>query len=52
MKRDFTYCKGIGCAIKESCVRYIDGLVAMQDEEQHWWMEDCGEYRDGYINSK
>lgn len=24
--KDFVYCQGIGCTLKERCVRYIEGL--------------------------
>lgn len=51
MKRDFCYCKGVRCAIKQWCVRYLDGIRAMS-EEGHWWMDECNENREAYIQSE
>lgn len=48
MKKDFTYCKGNGCAIRESCFRYREGLHVPKDVSGFWWMEDCGEQRPAY----
>jgi hypothetical protein len=49
MKNDFTYCKGDRCALKEHCVRYVDGLRL--PEGSWWWMTDCGTEREGYIDT-
>lgn len=53
MKQDFAYCKGYRCALKEHCVRYRDGQRIPNDEVSlHWWMEDCGDERIAYIDTK
>lgn len=50
MKRDFCYCNGKNCAIREHCVRHVDGRKAGKEEiDSLWWMDDCGEDRDAYI---
>ncbi len=50
MKKDFCYCNGKGCAIREHCVRYVDGCKARKDDTQHTWMDECGEDRVAYIS--
>ena len=52
MNRDFTYCKGERCAIKEHCTRYLNGLKIDPKANGWWWMNDCGEYRHGYISNE
>ena len=53
MNRDFCYCNGVGCAIKEHCVRYVDGLKAKGDDGCHNWMDACDvETRNAYIPTK
>ncbi len=47
---DFTYCTGKGCTLKSHCVRYLEGLRL--PEGTWWWMESCGEQREGYIIDK
>lgn len=47
---DMTLCTGKGCTIKESCDRYLAGNKFKGDGIPHWWMDSCGEDRDGYIN--
>jgi hypothetical protein len=49
--RDITYCKGIGCAIKEHCWRYTEG-VRLREEPNLWWMNDCGMLRVAYISKR
>lgn len=50
-KRDFTYCNGKRCALKEHCVRYIEGQNVPKDVEGFWWTDHCDEHtRDMYIN--
>lgn len=49
MNKDFCYCNGMGCAIREFCVRYRDGLRARKEEDDFLWMDECGEERDAYI---
>lgn len=49
MNNDFTYCKGNGCAIREHCVRYLEGLELPDGD--WWWMMNCDELnRDGFID--
>lgn len=49
MSNDFAYCKGKQCALREHCVRYLDGLKL--SDGNWWWMESCNDItRDGYIN--
>ncbi len=49
MNRDRTYCKGQGCAIKESCIRYNEGKGIDPSAQGYWWMEQCDvENRTGY----
>lgn len=50
-KKDFCYCKGENCLFKMTCLRFLDGLKAMF-EEGHLWMDDCGEDREHYIETK
>ena len=52
MKRDFTYCTGKYCsqALREHCIRYIEGQKVPKDAEGFWWMDGCGDNREGYIN--
>ena len=47
-KKDFCYCKGVHCSIKEWCVRYVEGLKA-KSEDGHLWMDECEEDRPCYI---
>lgn len=49
MNKDFCYCNGNGCAIKEHCVRYREGLQARKQKGEFLWMDECGEERDVYI---
>lgn len=49
----FTYCKGIGCPLKERCIRYTEG--SKLPEGNWWWKYDCGEDHHDYLpilNSK
>lgn len=53
MKTDFTYCTGNRCALRDHCVRYINGLKAEDGEcADTWWMNDCGEERGAYISNE
>ena len=50
-KYDFTYCKGYRCALKNHCVRYRDGqAIHVEEANNFWWMDDCGDERIAYIN--
>lgn len=52
INKDFTYCNGKGCALKEHCVRHLSGLRVPKDVSGYWWMECCDEEtRNGYINN-
>ena len=51
MNEDITYCNGIGCAIRESCWRYTEGL-RLRNYPNLWWMDDCGTERDMYTTTK
>lgn len=44
---DFTYCQGIGCPLKERCVRYVEGL--MLPDGNWWWQIDCGDSRRSFM---
>lgn len=49
MNRDIYYCKGKGCAIKETCRRFTEGNNIDPDAQGYWWMGECDtETRDGY----
>ncbi len=53
MNRDRTYCKGKGCAIKESCTRYTEGKAIEPSAQGYWWMEHCDiEHRTGYTPAR
>ena len=43
----FKYCHGIGCPLRERCVRYTEGLSL--PEGNWWWMNDCGENHYQYL---
>lgn len=45
--RDFQYCKGVGCPLRERCVRYVEGLGL--PEGNWWWQYDCGEDRNDFL---
>lgn len=48
--KDFCYCLGQGCSLKDKCVRYLDGKKITDSKEGRWWfMEECGIERNGYI---
>lgn len=47
-KKDFCYCNGVHCSIKEWCVRYVEGLKA-KSEDGNLWMDECEEDRPCYI---
>ena len=50
--KDFCYCNGYRCALKEYCVRYVNGGKAKLDDCNHTWIDDCGEDRIGYIETE
>jgi len=50
MNKDFNYCYGRGCILKEHCIRYTEGQKIPLLEEGWWWMDNCGENREGYIS--
>lgn len=50
--KDFCYCNGYRCALKEHCVRYLEGLKVPSDEAGWWWMSDCGDERIAYIDNE
>ena len=47
INKDFMYCKGIGCPLRERCVRYTEG--SKLPEGNWWWMNDCGENHEQYL---
>ena len=47
ISKDFMYCKGIGCPLRECCVRYTEGNKL--PEGNWWWMNDCGESHEQYL---
>lgn len=49
--KDFCYCNGYRCALKEHCVRYLEGMKIPSDEAGWWWMSDCGDERIAYIDN-
>lgn len=53
MSRDFNYCNGKGCALKNHCVRYVEGRNIPNDAEGYWWIENCNESnRDMFLSTK
>lgn len=41
IKKDFIYCKGIGCPLRDRCIHYTEGKE-LPDGDWHW-QYDCGE---------
>lgn len=39
--KEFKYCYGVGCPLRERCVRYTEGKKL--PEGNWWWQNDCGE---------
>ena len=54
LNRDFTYCLGKDCSMRDTCYRYVEGKkIPSSSDEGWWWCESCStEYRDGYIKTK
>lgn len=50
MNKDFCYCNGYSCALKDNCIRYTNGKSVPVDAKDYWWMDDCGDERIGYIS--
>lgn len=49
MNKDFTYCIGKNCNLKENCIRYLEGKTVPSDGS-FYWMEHCSEeYREAYL---
>lgn len=47
---DFTYCKGNRCALREHCVRFVEGCKLPEDNME--WMQSCDELtRMGFIET-
>lgn len=44
---DFKYCTGVGCPLRERCVRYIEGRSL--PEGNWWWQNGCGENHDMFL---
>lgn len=42
MNRDYTYCKGKGCALCMRCRQYTDGRN-VPTTGFGWWLEQCDE---------
>ena len=39
--KNFYYCKGVGCPLRERCARYVEGKTL---PEGNWlWQYDCGD---------
>lgn len=49
--KDFCYCNGNDCSVKEHCIRYVEGKNIPTDEQGWYWMNDCGSERIGYIDN-
>ena len=48
MNVELTYCSGYRCALRSTCVRYLDGQLI--SDGVHQWMQCCDEEtREGYI---
>ncbi len=47
---DFKYCTGVGCPLRERCVRYVEGLSL--PEGDWWWQNECGESHDDFLPLK
>ena len=45
--KDFCYCKGVGCPLRERCIRYVEGQSL--PEGNWWWQYDCGEERNSFL---
>lgn len=45
--KDFMYCQGIGCPLKERCSRYAEGVVL--PDGNWWWQVDCGESHSQFL---
>lgn len=43
MKLDMTFCKGVGCTLRNNCKRYVDGLEAenLCDVKPLSWVSSC-----------
>lgn len=39
--QDFRYCEGVGCPLRERCIRYIEGQKL--PEGNWWWQLDCSD---------
>lgn len=44
---DFKYCIGVGCPLRERCVRYTEGRSL--PEGNWWWQNGCGENHDMFL---
>lgn len=50
MNTDIDFCKGVNCALKEHCKRYLSGLHYREDNNPHWWFDSCDEERSMYLD--
>ena len=47
------FCEGVGCALKTTCHRFVDGVRIDPHAEGYSWMSNCDiEHRSGYIPTK
>ncbi len=45
--KDFLYCYGVGCPLRERCIRYTEGQNL---PEGNWlWQNDCGEDQHDFL---
>ncbi len=48
--KNFYYCKGVGCPLRERCARYVEGKTL---PEGNWlWQYDCGDEHRDFLPSK
>ncbi len=49
MEELFTYCDGIGCALRERCRRYVKGQRIDRSAPGYTWISGCSdENREGF----
>lgn len=52
MNRDFCYCKGRNCRLRDLCKRYLEGTRINEDAGNYWWIDNCDEEtRECYIRN-
>ena len=44
---NFKYCKGIGCPLRDRCIRYREGTTL--PEGNWWWQYQCAGDHEGFL---